>query len=127
MDSETLGVSAVHFYFMKGEIPVAGWKDLILLTLGRRVGFEVSGDSMLPTFKTGDCVLIDPKAKVTVGDVVLANHPYKKSVRMIKRITSIDSNANYFLAGDNKADSTDSQTFGKIPAKCILGKVVSRK
>ena len=111
---------------MKSGIPIAGWKDSILLILGRRVGFEVSGDSMLPTFKTGDCVLIDPTAEVAVGDIVLANHPYKKSVRMIKRITSIDSDTNYLLAGDNKADSTDSQAFGKIPAKDILGKVVAR-
>ncbi len=127
MDSGTFSVSAVHFYFMKSGIPIAGLKDSILRILGRRVGFTVTGDSMLPTFKTGDRVLIDPKATVAVGDIVLANHPYKKSVRMIKRITSIDSDTNYFLAGDNTADSTDSQTFGKIPAKDILGKVVGRK
>ncbi len=127
VDSGTLRVSAVHFYFMQGEIRIAKWTDSILLILGRRVGFEVSGDSMLPTLQMGDRVLVDPKATIAVGDIVLANHPYKKSIRMIKRVASIDSDAHYFLAGDNTAESTDSQTFGRIPAKDILGKVVSIK
>ena len=112
---------------MKSEIPIAGWKELALLFIGQRVGFEVDGDSMLPTLKTGDRVLVDPKQTIAVGDVVLANHPYKKSVRMIKRVSSIDSDGDYFLAGDNTAQSSDSGTFGKIPAKDILGRVVSIK
>lgn len=111
---------------MKGEIPIAGWKDLVLMFVGKRIGFEVSGDSMLPTLKTGDRVLIDPSARIEAGDLVLANHPYKKSVRMIKRVSSIDSDGTYFLNGDYPAESTDSQTFGNIPAKDILGKVVAR-
>ena len=112
---------------MKSEVPIASWKELVLLYVGKRTGFEVAGDSMLPTLKTGDRVLVDPSARIEIGDIVLANHPYKKTVRMIKRLSSIDSDGNYFLAGDNNADSTDSHTFGKIPAKDILGKVVCRK
>lgn len=112
---------------MKSEVPIAGWKELFLLFIGRRTGFEIEGDSMLPTLESGDRVLVDPQSRIEPGDIILANHPYKKSVRMIKRVTSIDSDANYFLAGDNTAESTGSQTFGTIPAKDILGKVVCRK
>lgn len=126
MDSGAFGVSAVHFHFMQGEIPIAKWTDSVLLILGRRVGFEVSGDSMLPTLKTGDRVLVDPNAKIAVNDIVLANHPYKKSVRIIKRVAMIDSDGNYFLTGENPDESTDSKTFGKIPARNVLGKVVAR-
>lgn len=81
---------------------------------------------MLPTLKPGDLVLVAKRYIPLAGDIVLANHPYKKGVRMIKRIASIDPDANFFLIGDNKTGSTDSQTFGAIPAKDILGKVVSR-
>lgn len=81
---------------------------------------------MMPTLKTGDRVLVDPSASIEIDDIVLANHPYKKSVRMIKRVVSIDSDASYFLTGDNPTESTDSQTFGNLLAKDILGKVVAR-
>ncbi|NOT48077.1 MAG: nickel-type superoxide dismutase maturation protease [Acidobacteria bacterium] len=111
---------------MSSKLPAASWKDRLLWLFGRRIGFEVSGDSMLPALKTGDLVLVAPRQTFLAGDIVLANHPYKKGVRMIKRIASIDSDANYFLTGDNKPESTDSQTFGAIAAKDILGKVVSR-
>ena len=115
------------FSFMKSELPNANWKDIVLLYVGKRIGFEVAGDSMMPSLKTGDRVLVDPSARVEIGDIVLANHPYKKNIRIIKRVSSIDSDASCFLVGDNPADSTDSQTFGNIAANDILGKVVCRK
>jgi nickel-type superoxide dismutase maturation protease len=127
VDGEAFKRFGCPFSFMKSEVPITGWKELVLLYVGKRIGFEVDGDSMTPTLKTGDRVLIDPSASIEIGDIVLANHPYKKNVRMVKRVSSIDPDGNHFLAGDNPAESTDSQTFGKIPAKDILGKVVSRK
>ncbi|MEQ1924485.1 MAG: nickel-type superoxide dismutase maturation protease [Pyrinomonadaceae bacterium] len=111
---------------MSSELPIASWKDRLLWLIGRRIGFEVSGDSMLPALKTGDRVLVAPRQTLVAGDIAIANHPYKKGVRMIKRVASIDPDANFFLIGENKTESTDSQTFGAIPAKDILGKVVAR-
>ncbi|MGQ0543412.1 MAG: nickel-type superoxide dismutase maturation protease [Blastocatellia bacterium] len=111
---------------MMSEIPMANWKEMFLLFVGRRIGFKVTGDSMTPTLRNGDRVLVDPKRTIAMGDIVLANHPYKQNILIIKRVTSIDSDANYFLAGDNPAESTDSQTFGKIPSKHVLGKVVAQ-
>lgn len=111
---------------MMNAVPKANWKEMVLLFIGRRIGFKVMGDSMAPMLNSGDRVLVDPKQAIATGDIVLANHPYKQNVRMIKRVTSIDSDASYFLTGDNPAESTDSQTFGKIPSKDVLGKVVCR-
>lgn len=77
---------------------------------------------MLPILKNGDVVLINPNAKLNVGDIALANHPYKKSVKILKRIKEFAKNGDLFLVGDNAGDSTDSRTFGAVQLKCVLGK-----
>ena len=81
---------------------------------------------MAPTLLDGQAVLIDPRGKIKAGDIVLANHPYKQSVKILKRIDKINANGSCELAGDNEAESTDSRTFGPILSKDILGKVVCR-
>jgi nickel-type superoxide dismutase maturation protease len=111
---------------MENTLPEAGWKEKVLFYLGRRRAILVEGDSMLPNLKNGDGILIDPDAPIAVGDIILAKHPFKKSVKILKRIAEIDQNGNYFLVGDNPAESTDSRTFGALSAKHILGKAVCR-
>ena len=81
---------------------------------------------MLPALKNGDAVLIDPNAKIVAGDIVLAKHPFKASVMILKRLAEIDGNGNHFVVGDNLPESTDSRTFGSLPAKSILGKAACR-
>lgn len=81
---------------------------------------------MLPTLKDGDTVMVDPKATAVVGDIVLAKHPYKSSVKMLKRVSAIDENGRYELVGDNPDESTDSRTFGSISIEYIHGKAVCR-
>jgi nickel-type superoxide dismutase maturation protease len=81
---------------------------------------------MYPTLKSGDVVLIDLRAFIAIGDIVVADHPYKQSVKMIKRIESIDPGGRYILKGDNPDGSTDSRTYGTIAKGDIKGKVVCR-
>ena len=81
---------------------------------------------MMPGLKSGDIVLIDPYAKGSVGDIVIAGHPYKKSVRLMKRVDSIDENGRYFLIGDNPDASTDSRSFGSIAVSDVTGKVICK-
>lgn len=78
---------------------------------------------MLPSLKNGDKVFIKPTKSFQIGDIVLANHPYKNT-KIIKRIIEFSTGGKLFLSGDNPQESTDSQTFGKISEKDILGKVV---
>lgn len=111
---------------MENELPEAGWKEKFLFYLGKRRAIRVEGNSMLPDLKNGDGILIDPDAKIAEGDIVLAKHPFKKSVIILKRLAEIDQNGNYFLIGDNRSESTDSRTFGAISVKHILGKAVCR-
>jgi nickel-type superoxide dismutase maturation protease len=111
---------------MENELPAANWKERVLFFLGRRRAVLVEGDSMLPNLKNGDGVLINTDEKVAVGDIVFAKHPFKKSVNILKRVSEIDDNGNYFLVGDNPPESTDSRTFGALSPKHILGKAVCR-
>ena len=104
----------------------ANWKDKLLYRLGRRKIFRVAGDSMLPTLRDGDAVMISANYTVVVGDIVLAQHPYKQSVKMLKRVASIGKNGRYFLEGDNPGESTDSRTFGTVSIEYIHGKAVCR-
>jgi signal peptidase I len=104
----------------------ANWKDRFMHLLGRRKIFRVQGDSMFPTLKDGDKVMIIRTRSIVPGDVVLADHPYKSSVKMLKRVTEINDEGRYLVAGDNPAESTDSRAFGSLSIECIQGKAVCR-
>ena len=94
--------------------------------LGRRKAFLVEGDSMLPTLESGDVVLLDKTGELKVGDLVLSDHPYRSSVRIIKRISEITPEGRFVLTGDNPAESSDSRTFGAVSIELMLGRVVCR-
>lgn len=111
---------------MPNGLPPANWKHKISLLLGRLEGFRVTGNSMTPTVSDGSSVLIKRTKSFIAGDIVLAHHPFKKSVKILKRIESITPDHTYFLIGDNSAESTDSRTLGKIPLDQIIGKAVCR-
>jgi nickel-type superoxide dismutase maturation protease len=108
------------------ELPEANWKERLLFFLGRRKGFLVEGDSMLPTLKDGDAVLINSSEAVAAGDIILARHPFKKSVRILKRLKEFDEKGDLFVTGDNASESSDSRVFGAIPSKDLIGKVTCR-
>ncbi|REJ79481.1 MAG: nickel-type superoxide dismutase maturation protease [Acidobacteria bacterium] len=97
-----------------------------MLLIERREIYSIEGDSMLPALKDGERVLVDENAVFGIGDIVIAQHPFKSDVVMAKRITSIDVNGKYFLVGDNSGESGDSRTFGPVPIDYIQGKVTSR-
>lgn len=80
---------------------------------------------MLPDLKDGDKVLVKPQESYQIGDIVVAQHPFKQSVVLIKRISEIDEQS-VSLSGDNPSESTDSRTLGRIPKKDILGKVIKK-
>jgi len=115
-----------YLFVMPNVLPLAGWREKLLLILRRRKAFTVDGDSMSPGLTSGDKVIVDQRAAIVIGDIVLVNHPYKQNSRLIKRVTEISGSGQYFLTGDNPEESTDSRTFGSLPPNSILGKVVSR-
>lgn len=83
--------------------------------------FIIHGNSMFPTLKPGQYVLIwcwlfKPK----VGDIVVIKKNGKDMVKRIQKIHGYE----YFVQGDNNKESTDSRSFGPILISEIVGKVV---
>ena len=111
---------------MEKELPDDDWLDEVAFVAGLRDIFRVEGDSMLPALADGDLVLINPHAALEIGDIVLAQHPFKQSVKIIKRIAEILPGERYILLGDNLDESSDSRSFGAIAAKDIIGKAEAR-
>lgn len=111
---------------MRTPLPEIDWKDRILALLGQREIFEIEGDSMSPTLNHSDLVLINFGVELKEGDIVLANHPFEKGAKLIKRIWKITPENKYFLIGDNLSKSTDSRNFGELMATDILGKAEAK-
>ena len=111
---------------MPNVLPIAGWTEKLLLILRRRTAFVVNGDSMSPGLASGNKVLVDPRAAIAVGDIVLARHPYKQTTRLIKRVTEISESGDYYLTGDNPDESTDSRTLGWFSPNDVWGRVICR-
>jgi nickel-type superoxide dismutase maturation protease len=104
----------------------SGWKDRLLVRFGRLKPFRVEGSSMRPTLTENEIVLVRLGSAASAGDIVLAQHPYKRSVKILKRVKSVSPDGRFTLAGDDLLQSTDSRTFGSVSVEYILGKAVCR-
>lgn len=85
---------------------------------------RVSGDSMLPALRPGDCLVVRLRAKIRPGDVVIARLPGNVIVKRVFRWTD----EGWWLESDNQSapGRKDSWDFGAIPPEAIVGKVVGR-
>lgn len=87
--------------------------------------FKVADDSMEPTYRNGDYILVyqwykDPKPQ----DIVIFRHPTDGMI-LVKRIYSVKNNKMYLL-GDNSVASTDSRNFGDVDLMNLFGKVIHK-
>lgn len=86
---------------------------------------------MYPTLRDGDVVTVDRTAYVdlppAVGDLVLARHPFKRDVLMVKRVHALTDEGRVDLRGDLPTESEDSRGFGALPMDHILGRVSRTK
>lgn len=86
---------------------------------------EVTGDSMLPTYRAGDWVLIRRTRRIRQGQVVAAGDPRDPTRLLIKRAIRHTAQG-WWLAGDNPQQSTDSRTFGPVRGSAVVGRVLFR-
>lgn len=111
-------------------LPSSDPRQLLLWLLRRRRRFRITGNSMLPTLQPGQEVLMDPRAYESappqVGDVVVAQHPYRPQQKIVKRVCQTFADGRCLLEGDNPVQSTDSRIFGSVDKDLLLGKVVCR-
>ena len=108
------------------DLPQVGLKDLLLWACRLRQRVRVDGDSMRPLLEPNDEVLIDPRAALAAGDLVLARHPFRKDTQIIKWLRAWNDDGGAHLEGLNPDYSTDSRSFGGVSKDLLLGKVTSR-
>lgn len=85
---------------------------------------------MYPTLRDGDEILVDPRAlqhrAPEPGEIVLALHPFKTGVHMVKRVWAVMPDGRVVLRGDERIESSDSRSFGPVSRALILGLVTGR-
>ena len=81
---------------------------------------EIEGDSMSPTLSAGDWA-IATRTSPRPGDVVVLEHPKRPGFELVKRATGRSDSGEWFVEGDNPEESTDSRSFGPVPASAIRG------
>jgi len=103
-------------------------KEIFLWLLRRRQRYRVAGDSMLPLLAADDEVLVDLQAyrcqAPRVGDIVIARHPTRAGLQIIKRIKEVHDNNLYHLHGDNPDPDQNSPSL--VPSRLILGRITCR-
>jgi SOS-response transcriptional repressor LexA len=75
---------------------------------------------MAPSLRAGQLVVGRQTRDLKPGDVVIVSH---NGLEKIKRIEKQQGDLIYLL-GDNAAASTDSRSFGWLPAKNIVAKII---
>lgn len=80
---------------------------------------RVAGQSMSPALKSGQ-IVIGWRTLPRVGGIVLAHQAGRE---VIKRIESVKNNE-YYLVGDNRAESQDSRHYGSVTFHDIIGSIM---
>ncbi len=107
-------------------LPEASFYQIGLVLLGYLHKYVCEGPSMNPTLEDGEVVLVDKNARIEIGDIVVARHPFEIGTEVVKRVERINDREHYFLVGDNPQFSTDSRDYGAVTKEYIIGKAVAR-
>jgi nickel-type superoxide dismutase maturation protease len=92
----------------------------------------VAERSMEPALRPGDWLLVRRTRQVRPGQIVLARHPGRPDMLIVKRVARLvgrdgEAGGGWWLASDNpEAGAVDSRRFGPVPAALIEGRVLTR-
>jgi nickel-type superoxide dismutase maturation protease len=81
---------------------------------------------MEPALRPGDCLLIRRTRRIRAGQVVVARHPDRPEMLLVKRAAR-RADGGWWLESDNPgAGAVDSRRFGAVPGPLIEGRVLVR-
>ena len=89
---------------------------------------KVRGDSMRPTLRPGDRLLLSYRRDAEVGDLVVARLPggVVATKRAAERRTTELGEPGWWLVSDNPQQGSDSRQYGAIAETDVLAVVVRR-
>jgi nickel-type superoxide dismutase maturation protease len=93
---------------------------------------KVAERSMEPALRPGDWLLVRRTRRVHPGQIVLARHPGRPDMLIVKRAARRvegdgEVGGGWWLESDNPAaGAVDSRRFGAVPAALIEGRVLTR-
>ncbi|HEY2640088.1 MAG TPA: nickel-type superoxide dismutase maturation protease [Streptosporangiaceae bacterium] len=82
--------------------------------------------SMVPTVYPGDWLLVWRGGRIRPGQLVVARHPGKPDLLLIKRAARKLQNGWWLESDSTAAGMVDSRVFGPVPPEFIEGRVVGR-
>jgi nickel-type superoxide dismutase maturation protease len=87
---------------------------------------KVTEPSMVPALRPGDWLLVRRTRRIRPGQVVLARHPGRPDLLIVKRAAR-RADGGWWLESDNPyAPAADSRRFGAVPPALIEGRVLLR-
>jgi nickel-type superoxide dismutase maturation protease len=87
---------------------------------------KVAERSMEPALHPGDWLLVRRTPHIRAGQVVLARHPGRPDMLIVKRAAR-RADGGWWLESDNPdAGAVDSRRFGPVPQALVEGKVLLR-
>ena len=94
------------------------WPPKLRVTVAER--------SMEPALRPGDWLLVWRTRRVRPGQIVLARHPGRPDMLIVKRAAR-HVEGGWWLESDNQgAGAVDSRRFGPVPASLVEGRVLMR-
>jgi nickel-type superoxide dismutase maturation protease len=86
----------------------------------------VAERSMEPALRPGDWLLVWRGPRVRPGQIVMARHPDRPEMLLVKRAAWRQAEGWWLLSDNSGAPAVDSRQFGPVPPDLIEGRVLGR-
>ena len=90
------------------------------------VRIAVAERSMEPVLRPGDWLLVRRTRRVRAGQIVLARHPERPTMLIVKRAARRQDGGWWLESANPAAGAVDSARFGAVPDALIEGRVLVR-
>ena len=86
----------------------------------------VAERSMEPVLRPGDWLLVRPTRRIRAGQIVLARHPGRPTLLIVKRAARRQDGGWWLESANPAAGAVDSARFGVVPDELVEGRVLLR-